>query len=538
MAISNLSSQYISASYQNLLQISASGEIFNGSGTQVTNLVLTSVTASFNGLVSSASAAITANTANTATSASYATTASFALTIPSTINGNLAVNGTLTANTYIVSSSVVNMTVEYASGSTAFGNSSDDTHTFIGSVTVTGSFLVSGSSTFRNIGPAQFTGSVTSTQGFTGSFFGIATTASYINSLTQNVQITGSLNTSANIQANKFIFTEGSVNEGTTGQKTIAVGGNYLYLYTGTNGLYINNQANSANNVVITDAGAVQTKGSITAGWPGNDQNIYFGGSNASLDWASTGAKIQYSVGALQFSSVGSTNNMVLAQNGGATFNYGITGSLLGTATTASYISPTFISASAAAAGFGAGGSGGTGSVTINNNVDNYIVTATGTTNTLNGESNLKFNGTRLEVTGSVVATNFTGSLFGTASVATNSVSSSYALTASYALNGGGGSTFPYTGTAAINGSLQVTGSVKLFDSGTTALIEYTTGYLSTSARATVDFNLLGASGASRGFILPLQQPAVAAAGSVYFDTGTGRLYIYDGTSWLFTQLT
>ena len=57
MAISNLSTQYISASYQNLLQYSSSGQLFDGTGTQVTNLVLTSVTASFGGLVSSASVA-------------------------------------------------------------------------------------------------------------------------------------------------------------------------------------------------------------------------------------------------------------------------------------------------------------------------------------------------------------------------------------------------------------------------------------------------------------------------------------------------
>jgi len=40
--------------------------------------------------------------------------------------------------------------------------------------------------------------------------------------------------------------------------------------------------------------------------------------------------------------------------------------------------------------------------------------------------------------------------------------SASYALTASYALNGGGGggTTFPYTGSAIISGSLAVTGSI------------------------------------------------------------------------------
>ena len=46
-----------------------------------------------------------------------------------------------------------------------------------------------------------------------------------------------------------------------------------------------------------------------------------------------------------------------------------------------------------------------------------------------------------------------TGSLFG---------SSSYALTASFALNGGGGAAFPFTGSAIISGSLAVTGSANV----------------------------------------------------------------------------
>jgi hypothetical protein len=51
---------------------------------------------------------------------------------------------------------------------------------------------------------------------------------------------------------------------------------------------------------------------------------------------------------------------------------------------------------------------------------------------------------------------NITGSLFGTSSYA------NFALTASFALNGGGGgSSFPYTGSAIISGSLAVTGSVR-----------------------------------------------------------------------------
>ena len=49
-------------------------------------------------------------------------------------------------------------------------------------------------------------------------------------------------------------------------------------------------------------------------------------------------------------------------------------------------------------------GSGG-GSVTINNNTDNYLITATGTANTLNGEANLQFDGSVLTVTGGLTVT-------------------------------------------------------------------------------------------------------------------------------------
>ena len=51
-------------------------------------------------------------------------------------------------------------------------------------------------------------------------------------------------------------------------------------------------------------------------------------------------------------------------------------------------------------------GSGGGGSVTINDNVNNYLITATGTANTLNGESSLRYDGTGLIIgaTGSAQA--------------------------------------------------------------------------------------------------------------------------------------
>ena len=69
---------------------------------------------------------------------------------------------------------------------------------------------------------------------------------------------------------------------------------------------------------------------------------------------------------------------------------------------------------------------------------------------------------------------NITGSLFGTSSYA------NYALTASFALNGGGGSSFPFTGSATITGSLVVTGSV----SATTGFTGSLQGTATTSVSA------------------------------------------------------
>ena len=53
---------------------------------------------------------------------------------------DLTIGGTLTAHSYITSESIVNT----SSGSTAFGNSSDDTHQFIGHITASGNISASG----------------------------------------------------------------------------------------------------------------------------------------------------------------------------------------------------------------------------------------------------------------------------------------------------------------------------------------------------------------------------------------------------------
>ena len=80
--------------------------------------------------------------------------------------GGLTVEGNITAETFVVSSSITNMTQSFSSGSTIFGDSPDDTHQFtssilIGSGSVSGSHQSTGSfGTLRGDG-SQLTGITT-----------------------------------------------------------------------------------------------------------------------------------------------------------------------------------------------------------------------------------------------------------------------------------------------------------------------------------------------------------------------------------------
>ncbi len=158
-------------------------------------------------------------------------------------------------------------------------------------------------------------------------------------------------------------------------------------------------------------------------------------------------------------------------------------GSLTGIATSASFATTASYAINA--------GSG----VTINSNTNNYIVTATGTSNTLQGESNLTFDGTTLIVSGS---TRITGSLIVSGSPATSAPAA-----------------FSVTGTTRLNGP--VSGSI----TGSNNLV--------------LNLSTLGTSGQ---FILPTTEPTSPTRGSIYWNFSTGYLFIYDGSAWLKVQLT
>jgi len=96
MAITSLSAQYVSASFQNLVQVSSSGQLFDGAGNQITNL-----TASF---AVTASYALNAGTGTSINTGSFATTGSNAFNGSQTVNGNLIVTGSLTVTNVITGS--------------------------------------------------------------------------------------------------------------------------------------------------------------------------------------------------------------------------------------------------------------------------------------------------------------------------------------------------------------------------------------------------------------------------------------------------
>ena len=99
MALPDFTGQNIQDTYQRVVQKGADGQLFDGTGSAV----------------------------------------------PIKIEGNnVRISGSLIAQEYVVSSSVANIITQQLSGSTVFGNSSDDTNTFTGNITSSGNISSSG----------------------------------------------------------------------------------------------------------------------------------------------------------------------------------------------------------------------------------------------------------------------------------------------------------------------------------------------------------------------------------------------------------
>jgi len=299
---------------------------------------------------------------------------------------------------------------------------------------VSSSALISGSNTFYN--DQIISGSLNVVGGITGSLFGTATSASHAVTASFALNSGGSGGSGFPFNGNAVI----------TGSLTISGSSNYplnvkgVYIGTGGGGIENNTTIGGQNNLFYNTSG---------------QQNISIG--SALYNNTTGNGNIALGSGTLYYNQTG-INNIAIGNFARETATSGNSNVAIGEAAIR-YNSGAGNTAIGLNAGLYSSGSG-------NSNV--YLgVFAGPTSNTL--ESNKlyinnafgtpliggDFSAKTVNISGSLNVTgSITGSLFGTAT------SSSYAVTASYALNGGGGgSSFPYTGNAVITGSLTISGS-------------------------------------------------------------------------------
>jgi hypothetical protein len=126
-----------------------------------------------------------------------------------TITNDLVVLGNVNAKQFNIN--VISSSIIYQSGSTKFGDTTDDTHSFTGSVSITGSFLVNGTEVGVAAGPNTFdfnldpdaAGTVNFIEDSTGNTQAVARTGSF------DVLIAG--NTHLSISSSAINVTTGSI---------------------------------------------------------------------------------------------------------------------------------------------------------------------------------------------------------------------------------------------------------------------------------------------------------------------------------------
>tara|TARA_R110000765_G_scaffold422831_1_gene530963 strand:+ start:401 stop:1960 length:1560 start_codon:yes stop_codon:yes gene_type:complete len=112
---------------------------------------------------------------------------------------------TLTAETYVISSSVTHMTTSFSSGSTAFGDSAGDAHTFTGDITASGDISASG-----NVYAADYFDNGTNISSI------------YQSTLTFGIADTNVLRANANVVDNDFLRVDGTSIEGRSSAQVLS----------------------------------------------------------------------------------------------------------------------------------------------------------------------------------------------------------------------------------------------------------------------------------------------------------------------------
>ena len=144
----------------------ASGSDFHQILAESSSYVVESETGSFASgsdlqviLAESASYVVSTNTGSFLQNSDTASFQSLGIHNSLFVSGNIVTSGSVVAEQYIVNSSVTNLTQSFSSGSTIFGDTTDDKHRFTGSIEITSSLL-----TIDSVGGVS--GSLTSTASF------------------------------------------------------------------------------------------------------------------------------------------------------------------------------------------------------------------------------------------------------------------------------------------------------------------------------------------------------------------------------------
>jgi len=298
------------------------------------------------------------------------------------VQGDARITGILTIGTGSVTIDGSEEKVRIGTGVTLTSTGDSD---FVGVVTAKG-FEVGTAATISNNGNATFAGIVTAAN-FVGGGSGLTgLTASQIPTLNQdttgNADTATALETARNIGGVSF---DGSANINLPG---VNEAGNQNT--SGTAAGLTGNPTITVTAVNVGTAATIAANGNATFSGIVTASNFVGDGSGltgvANTDHVSSTtlsvSGVTTSTGGLKVGTAAT-----IASNGNATFS--------GIVTATSFV------------GSGANLTGLPAGVTINTNADNRIITGSGTANTLNGESSLTFDGTKLSVsTGATVFTN------------------------------------------------------------------------------------------------------------------------------------
>jgi hypothetical protein len=323
-SLATSASQAVSASY--VLQAVSASFATSASQAVSASFAVSSSRAVSSSVAISSSYALSSSFATTASfyggsvvSASFATTASFAQNIASGLSptfanvtaSNVLITGT--ASVALLYTQTISSSTIYSSGSNQFGDASNDVQTLYGTFNIVN-------------GPSNFTGSVNSLNGYTGSLLG---TASFATSASQAQNaVSASFATTASFYGGSVVSASYAVS---ASQAQNSVSSSYALSssFATTASFALNVPATSpfpfTGSAVIT--GSLVITGSITTGFPGNTVSVsngaIIGGGNGGVNTVSgdnsvvAGGQLGNAIAPNGFIGAGRNNRLSGGERGG-----------------------------------------------------------------------------------------------------------------------------------------------------------------------------------------------------------------------------